>query len=245
MNKSLISNLLATALVVLGLTLDGEARVYVLNTGLFALSGGITNWLAVHMLFEKVPLLYGSGVIQIRFNDFKMAIRNLIMEQFFQHADMEVHFHRVLEDSDKLREGLQSAIDDIDLEAAFESLLDVIMSSSFAGMLGMIGGRDALAKLQEPFIEKMRQFFKDQLSNGELEVRIQSVLRSALDDEAIKNRLSALIDERLDEMTPQMVKEIVQRMIHEHLGWLVVWGAVFGGSIGLAVTLVSQSQILG
>ena len=239
MNKSLVSNLLAAALVVLGIFVEGEAQPYVLNTGLFALSGGITNWLAVHMLFERVPGLYGSGVIQLRFNDFKLAIRNLIMEQFFHHADLEVHFHKVVEDSDKLREGLQKAIDEIDLEAAFESLLDVIMSSSFAGMLGMIGGRDALANLKSPFVEKMRQFFRQQLAEGDLEMRIQGVLRGALDDESIKGRLSALIDERLDEMTPQMVKDIVQKMIREHLGWLVVWGAVFGGTIGLVVTLVT------
>jgi len=37
------------------------------SIGLFALSGSITNWLAVHMLFEKVPFLYGSGVIPARF----------------------------------------------------------------------------------------------------------------------------------------------------------------------------------
>lgn len=242
-NKSLISNLLAACLVAIGLVLEGDLRVYVLNTGLFALSGGITNWLAVHMLFERVPGLYGSGVIQLRFNDFKLAIRNLIMDQFFHHADLEVHFHKVFEDSDRLREGLRSAIDEIDLDAAFESLLDVIMNSSFAGMLGMIGGREALANLKGPFVDKMRQFFKDQLAEGGLDVRIQGVLRSALDDESIKSRLSVLIDERLDEMTPQMVKEIVQRMIREHLGWLVVWGAVFGGTIGLVVTLLSQGQM--
>jgi len=221
----------------IGSQLDGELRAYVLNTGLFALSGGVTNWLAVHMLFERVPGLYGSGVIQLRFNDFKLAIRNLIMDQFFHHADLQVHFHKVVEDSDGLREGLRKTIDEIDLEAAFEKLLDVIMSSSFAGMLGMIGGRDALSNLQNPFVEKMRQFFKDQLAEGDLEQRIRELLLDALDDESIKARLTALIDDRLDEMTPQLVKEIVQRMIREHLGWLVVWGAVFGGTIGLLVTL--------
>ncbi|HAR89821.1 MAG TPA: DUF445 domain-containing protein, partial [Gammaproteobacteria bacterium] len=65
-----------------GYLMSGTYQVYVLNTGLFALSGGITNWLAVHMLFERVPGLYGSGVVQLRFEDFKEGIRNLIMEQF-------------------------------------------------------------------------------------------------------------------------------------------------------------------
>ena len=51
--------------------------------GLFALSGGLTNWLAIYMLFEKVPLLYGSGVIPNRFEEFKNGIKNLIMNEFF------------------------------------------------------------------------------------------------------------------------------------------------------------------
>ncbi len=93
LNKSLFSNLGAALLVIIGLLVEGPWRVYVLNTGLFALSGGITNWLAVHMLFERIPGLYGSGVIQLRFTDFKLAIRNLIMEQFFNQANIEAYFH--------------------------------------------------------------------------------------------------------------------------------------------------------
>ena len=49
-------------IVVAGLFLPRHGEI-VLMTGLFALSGGVTNWLAVHMLFERVPLLYGSGAL--------------------------------------------------------------------------------------------------------------------------------------------------------------------------------------
>ena len=51
--------------------------------GLFAFSGAITNTLAIHMLFEKVPFLYGSGIIESKFEEFKLSIKNLLMEQFF------------------------------------------------------------------------------------------------------------------------------------------------------------------
>ena len=58
MNKSVITNLIAIFAIVLGyLMLDATPILFM--TGLFALSGGVTNWLAIHMLFEKVPLLYG------------------------------------------------------------------------------------------------------------------------------------------------------------------------------------------
>jgi Uncharacterized protein conserved in bacteria len=81
MNKSLTTNLLAALTVVAGFLSPVQSEL-ILSVGLFALSGAITNWLAVHMLFEKVPFLYGSGVIPSRFEEFKGGIRRLIMSQF-------------------------------------------------------------------------------------------------------------------------------------------------------------------
>ena len=239
-NKSLVSNLIAAALVVAGLISPEPYRVYVLNTGLFALSGGITNWLAVHMLFERVPGFYGSGVIPLRFEEFKLGIRALVMDQFFRQADLESFFHGSGDTSDKVAQQLKQAVANLDLEQAFESLLDIIMGSSFGGMLGMLGGRDALSSLKTPFIEKMQEFFEEQFSQSEFRDQVESALKSALDDDAIRSNLESLIDQRLSQMTPQKVKEILQTMIRKHLGWLVVWGCVLGGVIGLGVTAVTN-----
>lgn len=217
--------------------LSGPYKVYVLNTGLFALSGGITNWLAVHMLFERIPGFYGSGVIPLRFEEFKLGIRALIMEQFFHQADLDAFFHGAGDTSEKMTEELKQIIDGLDLESAFESLLDVIMASSLGGMLGMFGGRDALDPLRSPFVDKMRNYFKDQFTDDGFQQQVQEALRSALDDETIRGKLKQMIDDRLNQMTPQIVKEIIQQMIRKHLGWLVVWGCVFGGIIGLIVTV--------
>ena len=222
-NKSLVSNLIAAALVVAGLISPEPYRVYVLNTGLFALSGGITNWLAVHMLFERVPGFYGSGVIPLRFEEFKLGIRALVMDQFFRQADLESFFHGSGDTSDKVAQQLKQAVANLDLEQAFESLLDIIMGSSFGGMLGMLGGRDALSSLKTPFTEKMQEFFEEQFSQSEFRDQVESALKSALDDDAIRSNLESLIDQRLSQMTPQKVKEILQTMIRKHLGWLVVY----------------------
>lgn len=80
MNKSLITNVIAGIFVITGFLFN---QAIVLSIGLFALSGAVTNLLAVHMLFEKVPFLYGSGVIQLKFAGFKVAIKNLILTEFF------------------------------------------------------------------------------------------------------------------------------------------------------------------
>lgn len=237
MSKSLLSNLIAAALVLVGLLMGGPWSGVVLNTGLFALSGGITNWLAIHMLFERVPGLYGSGVVQLRFEEFKRGIRELIMEQFFDRADLQASFQGLGEQSEGLRSALGEAIDEVNLDGAFDSLLEVIMSSSFAGMLGMIGGKEALTSLKDPFVRRMRDYLKTQLARGKLDRYMATALGKALDEEAIRSRLAALIDRRLEQLTPVMVKDIVKRMIREHLGWLVVWGCAFGGLIGFIVSL--------
>lgn len=190
------------------------------------------------MLFERVPGLYGSGVVQLRFEEFKVGIRRLIMEQFFEKADLGDFFAEISGDTSKIKGKIAESLDELDLDAAFESLLDVIMTSSFSGMLGMLGGRDALSSLKEPFVDKMKEFFQNELASASMSEKIEASLSEVIDDELIKQKLEALIDQRLNEMTPHMVKVIVQDMIHKHLGWLVVWGCAFGGLLGFSVTIL-------
>lgn len=235
MDKSLTTNLIALLIVIVGLFMNGFAGELVLNTGLFALSGGFTNWLAVHMLFERVPGFYGSGVIPARFEEFKAGIKHLVMTQFFNRENLENFFSKL--STGKPDAGEESAlgqiIESVDLDAAFDSLVEVIMNSSFAGMLSMFGGADALQPLKEPFVEKMREF----LHNVGEDPEILNKLKGDTTGELV-NQVEQIVDQRLDELTPQLVKEIIQQMIHKHLGWLVVWGGVIGGLIGFLATLV-------
>ena len=233
MNKSLLTNAIALMVVIAGFVVPASYQPLVLNTGLFALSGGVTNWLAIHMLFERVPGFYGSGVIPARFEEFKSGIKTLIMEQFFTRENLDSFFNKMAK-KDEDQKGysiMDKVIDAIDFNTAFDSLVDVIMGSSFAGMLSMVGGANALAPLKEPFVEKMHEFLA-QVSED------KDILDQIKQDSA-KNLLSSVeqvVDQRLDELTPQLVKEIIQEMIKKHLGWLVVWGGVIGGIIGLVTT---------
>ena len=51
LDKSLLTNLFAGVLALIGL-LPFSAAPWFMSVGLFALSGSVTNWLAIHMLFE-------------------------------------------------------------------------------------------------------------------------------------------------------------------------------------------------
>lgn len=84
-NKSLMTNLIALFLAILGWYL---ADRHIQNIGFYALSGALTNWVAIYMLFEKIPFLYGSGIIPNKFESFKKAIKKMIMEQFFSPENL-------------------------------------------------------------------------------------------------------------------------------------------------------------
>jgi len=51
---------------------------------------------------------------------------------------------------------LQPVISEVDLNPAFDTLLEVIEHSQFGGMLAMFGGSAAVEPMRESFIEKMR-----------------------------------------------------------------------------------------
>ena len=226
-NKSFITNF--TALTLIGISfLVPKFSQYLLFSGLFAFSGAITNQLAIHMLFEKVPFLYGSGVIPARFEAFKEAIKNLMMSEFFTKEQLENFFN---EEEKKI--DLEPIIEKTDFSPAFDALSKTVMESSFGGMLGMFGGESALEGLREPFSLKMKAaVIKIVNSNTFNQTLQQHMKNSSLNDDMLQS-IESVIDTRLNELTPLMVKEIVQKLISEHLGWLVVWGGIFGGIIGL------------
>lgn len=237
-NKSLVTNLVALIVLLLSWVIPA-GKEYLFSTGLFALAGAVTNWLAVHMLFEKVPFLYGSGVIPSRFEEFKVAIKKLVMQQFFSKESIAKHWqgmgHTLAEHIDK--EAMANAIS---FEPLYQNLVDTIMASPFGGMLNMAGGVQMLAPLKEPIIRKLKESVIKLFDNEKVIDVIASQKMTPEQAHAILQEIERLVDQRLEELTPQMVKEIVKQMIREHLGWLVVWGGVFGGLIGLVAALVQQ-----
>ena len=235
MNKSDITNLITVLIMAYGYS-NGNETVFMV--GLFALSGAVTNTLAIHMLFEKVPFLYGSGVIENKFDQFKLSIHNLLMNQFFTRENLTRFFQDEVNSAKKTID-FEKILNKTDFSPAYESLKESVMQSSFGGMLGMFGGEAALEPLREPFTKKLQASIISISSSDAFQDVVNEALKSEDLSEDIYNKLSLIVNARLEELTPAMVKEIVQDMIKEHLGWLVIWGAVFGGLIGLVSALIA------
>lgn len=227
MNKSLATNIIALVCIAVGHFMNIS---FLFTVGLFAFSGAITNWLAIHMLFEKVPGLYGSGVIPARFEEFKDAIRKMMMEEFFSQSNIDKFMKE--SGSKEVEIVLTPVIEKVDISPAFDQLIKVIMESSFGGMLGMFGGQEALLPLREPFIKNMKESLIEITNTPEFDQLLKDELVNETVSDDVRQKVSDIIELRLSELTPGIVKSIVQNMIKTHLGWLVVWGGIFGGVIG-------------
>jgi uncharacterized membrane protein YheB (UPF0754 family) len=232
MNKSLVTNLLSISLI--GVSYASPVFQENLRAmGLYSFSGAITNWLAVHMLFEKVPGLYGSGIITERFQEFKTGIRSLVMNQFFTKENFEKFMSESSSSILNIEE--EAVVSTIDFDKVFEKLKSAIMESPFGSMIGMFGGPAALDGLKPQFEIKFKEIISDIIRDENF---ISNLTSKSESQGGIFESIEELVDGRLNELTPKMVKDIIQDMIRDHLGWLVVWGGVFGALIGLITTLL-------
>lgn len=223
MNINFLTNFIAFLLILIGFIAPFYGEI-IMNIGIFALLGGLTNWLAIFMIFEKVPFLYGSGVIINRFADFKNSIKKLIVNEFFNKEHIEQFFAN---NNSKPSNFIE---DKIDFDKVFDGLVESIIQSPMGSMLSMFGGREALEPIKEPIIVKLKSMIQELVQsnvNGDSDNFVQNLTQ----------QIEKIIDKRLLDLTPKMVKDIIQNIIHKHLSWLVIWGAIFGGLMGLVYSL--------
>lgn len=241
LNKSFLTNVSALALIAVSYFSPVYQR-QLFATGFFAFSGAFTNWLAIYMLFEKVPFLYGSGVIPSQFQEFKSGIKELIMTQFFTDENVD-RFFQGQQDSAVSKMNFEPVIEAIDYDQVFKAFIADLNRSAIGEILKPVGGLKFLKILKRPFKKKVKTSLKEISKSPQfLKALEDNILPSNMSSEVVA-KVEDIVDVRLNELTPQMVKEIIQGMIQKHLGWLVVWGGVFGGLIGLLMTFVSPGML--
>ncbi len=227
-SKSSIVNIISILLIASSFYVSPEYSKYLYYSGLFALSGAVTNWLAIYMIFNKIPFIYGSGIIELNFEKFKSSIKSMIMEQFFTKNRLEQFFEQ-----EEKKIDLSPIIEEADFNVAFDALKESVMESKFGQLINMFGGEDSLELLRVTFTKKLKSSIISIVSSETFQKQLNHYIKHSSLSEDLITKVDNIVSNRLNELGPKSVKELVNKLIAEHLEWLVVWGGVFGGLIGL------------
>lgn len=263
MNKGTVSNILSALVLTVGWILSNQeipGGALLLSTGLFAFSGGITNALAVKMLFDRIPGLVGSGVILDRFDEIRVEIKRLILDNFFseeyirafvernrgtldwaQYLDFEEARRTVVERF--VEKNWDRFLSPESLRPLIRGQVDRLLSSPVGSLLQMVG-RSTVENIVHNFVQAFAVEMKAKVLDaartyefdpGSLGVGVHT--DAIIED--VRGKVDELLEERLQAMHPEDVKRMMEDVMRNHLGWLVVWGNVFGGLIGIVAHLLS------
>lgn len=82
------------AAITLGFTIAWHQESTLTATlAMYALSGALTNSLAIVMIFEKIPGVIGSGIIEKNFKSFQKKLKDVLIEHLFQDGLNIVSFN--------------------------------------------------------------------------------------------------------------------------------------------------------
>ncbi len=233
MNKELITNIAATSVVVSSFFTPQPLSNHLYQIGAFALSGSLTNQIAIHMLFYKVPFLYGSGIIELKFEELKLSIKELILNEFFTKDRIEEFLQ-----SEEQKIELAPLIEKFDFSPAFDALKNAVNESKLSSLLNLLGGEKALDGLKEPFTKKLKSSIIKIVNSDEFKGELDRFLKTSSFSDDLVQKIDYIVQKRLDELSPKMVKEMLLKLMREYLGWLVVWGGVFGGVLGFVSSFI-------
>mmetsp|Transcript_17824 Transcript_17824/g.21359 ORF Transcript_17824/g.21359 Transcript_17824/m.21359 type:complete len:280 (+) Transcript_17824:82-921(+) len=240
--KGNVANFTMFVIMVVGLVMrftmdtpweDNTAAKIILAFGLFGFSGGLTNWIAIVMLFDEVPGLYGSGIIPKQFKQIRITMKNMIMDTFFDPKFLDKQLKDKLgkfSDPELVEEKLTTMIDSPDFDKVLDEKLAALADKPIGMMLSMMSLT----------AEKIKPFVKPFLSGvaSDLGPMLAELAKGDnIPIHKLRDEVEKLMDERLLELTPERVKALIEAIMREHLGWLVVWGCVFGGVIGVVSEL--------
>mmetsp|Transcript_6207 Transcript_6207/g.9403 ORF Transcript_6207/g.9403 Transcript_6207/m.9403 type:complete len:321 (-) Transcript_6207:56-1018(-) len=238
LSKGDLSNSSTFIIMVVGIVLNrlfprSTFCAYLLSFGLFAYAGGITNWLAVKMLFDRIPLLVGSGVIPRQFKAIRKTVKNTIMRTFFDKGYLEDYLRSRSKDllaNVDLKKKLEDKISSSEFDANLARRLEASMQRPEGGLLRtispMFGGCSGLVPHIKPMVLVMVGDLMTDLVDSFDPLEVIPI-------ERIRKEIDKLMTQKLKVLTPDKVKDLMEDVIRDHLGWLIVWGNVFGGLIGI------------
>ena len=149
------------------------------------------------MLFDKVPGLYGSGVVPLHFEEFKKGILVLVTKHLFSDKTVESTLASEEASSESTSTfDAEPFIKGLDLDTAYDQLKMTIMESSFGAMLGMVGGAEALGPMRGPFKTRMEKFLTETTKSDAFQRAIKAQVQSMAGSDSFKEKVARVVENR-------------------------------------------------
>lgn len=191
--------------IILVETVGGLGTKLVRAAGLFGFSGGVTNWLAIKMLFDHVPGLVGSGVVTRQFKVIRQTVMETVLDTFFDAeylGDYVVDKAGAFAKSNFLSDKIKLILQDPGVEAAVDKELAAMGMRPEGMMLMMMGITTASLK---PMIMPMVSDLDKQIGPMVLEKFDPSKMLNTV---TLRAQVKELMVSKMEMLTAPMVKAV-------------------------------------
>lgn len=204
--------------------------------GLFGLTGGVTNWLGIKLIFNRIPGLFFSGAISKHFVTAKKLMASFILDAFFSPSQVKKYVNdktRNYLTAEQIDYQLERLLNSSSVEEIINDQLDILMGTQEGMRLQMLGVTKAkLFPLVKPHLLNLKPCIVPLLLSS-----VESL--ELLNADHLREQIVDLILTRTHELSAQQVRLLVKDVIYLHLSWIVFWGSVLGAIVGCAAELAS------
>eukprot|EP00116_Pleurobrachia_bachei_P009079 sb/3469341/ len=169
--------------------------------GLFGFAGGVTNWLAIRMLFEKIPFLIGSGVLLSNFAEIRDNVKRTTMETYFDPGPLSNYVTQKTEiilNSIQFEDTVRDIMTCPEVQAMISDKVDEMFTTPQGLIFGVVLNKD---KVKEGVLISVEN------AGSEMVPVIGELVKNSefLDEDRLRDQIDKLITAKLMEMQPKNI----------------------------------------
>ncbi|XP_070575839.1 uncharacterized protein [Ptychodera flava] len=178
--------------------------------GIFGFSGGAANWVAIKLVFYRIPGLIGSGVIPRHYMEIKQRIKSMVIEIFFEQeflsrylAEKGDAFLSAINLEDQMKETTESG----HMDVLIDKQIKMMVTEPEGAMFKMVGMDSTKLK---SFVKSLICSISNQITHRLLVSFKNSTHFTA---EHIRHEVEAMIVTRMENITAKQVIKIVEELV--------------------------------
>lgn len=204
--------------------------------GLFGFTAGVTNWLGIKLIFNRIPGVFFSGAITKRFTVAKKLMANFVLDGFFNPLQVKRYLYDKIQNhltAEHIDNQLDELLNSSGVESIIDEQLEAFMGSAEGLRLRMLGiSKAKLKPIVKPHLMSMKTTIVPLLLSS-----IESM--ELLNAEHLREQIVDLILTRTHELSAEQLKFVVKAAVYSQLSWIVFWGSVLGAIVGCLAELAS------